>query len=71
MSLCVRKLLALKKIRPICFRLVVIKPRKSCRYSGRGLFLDPPTVFLCDGIWKLQLPENIHAENVKMEDFCK
>ncbi|XP_027176502.1 bifunctional dethiobiotin synthetase/7,8-diamino-pelargonic acid aminotransferase, mitochondrial [Coffea eugenioides] len=39
-------------------------------YSGRGIFLDPPTVFLCNGIWKLQLPKKIQVENVKMDDFC-
>ncbi|CAA7062397.1 unnamed protein product [Microthlaspi erraticum] len=26
-------------------------------YTGRGLFLDPPTVFLSNGAWTLSLPE--------------
>ncbi|CAI9098544.1 OLC1v1035210C1 [Oldenlandia corymbosa var. corymbosa] len=37
-------------------------------YSGRGLFLDPPTVFLSDGVWKLQLPERIQVDNLNTED---
>ncbi|CAH8382944.1 unnamed protein product [Eruca vesicaria subsp. sativa] len=27
-------------------------------YTGRGLFLDPPTVFLSNGAWSLSLPES-------------
>ncbi|KAJ0266858.1 Bifunctional dethiobiotin synthetase/7,8-diamino-pelargonic acid aminotransferase [Hirschfeldia incana] len=27
-------------------------------YTGRGLFLDPPTVFLSNGAWNLSLPES-------------
>ncbi|CAH2069617.1 unnamed protein product [Thlaspi arvense] len=27
-------------------------------YTGRGLFLDPPTVFLSNGAWRLSLPES-------------
>ncbi|XP_010443450.1 PREDICTED: bifunctional dethiobiotin synthetase/7,8-diamino-pelargonic acid aminotransferase, mitochondrial-like [Camelina sativa] len=27
-------------------------------YTGRGLFLDPPTIFLSNGAWNLSLPES-------------
>ncbi|KAF3561268.1 hypothetical protein DY000_02017672 [Brassica cretica] len=27
-------------------------------YTGRGLFLDPPTVFISNGAWNLSLPES-------------
>lgn len=37
-------------------------------YSGRGLFLDPPTIFMHDGVWKLTLPERMHSQFVKAED---
>ncbi|XP_059637217.1 bifunctional dethiobiotin synthetase/7,8-diamino-pelargonic acid aminotransferase, mitochondrial [Cornus florida] len=49
-------------------------------YTGRGIFLDPPTVFMCNGIWKLSLPETMQFEKLKAEDmsfylrdevFCK
>ncbi|CAN6458914.1 unnamed protein product [Victoria cruziana] len=32
-------------------------------YSGRGLFLDPPTVFLSNMIWKLHLPIFMQSNN--------
>lgn len=38
-------------------------------YSGRGLFLDPPTVFMSDGVWKLQLPKKIQEERSNEEDI--
>ncbi|KAJ4709362.1 Bifunctional dethiobiotin synthetase/7,8-diamino-pelargonic acid aminotransferase, mitochondrial [Melia azedarach] len=38
-------------------------------YSGRGLFLDPPTVFMCNSIWNLSLPEGLHSENVQLENI--
>lgn len=31
-------------------------------YKGRGLFLDPPTAALYDGIWEVSLPEKMHSE---------
>ncbi|XP_057463174.1 bifunctional dethiobiotin synthetase/7,8-diamino-pelargonic acid aminotransferase, mitochondrial isoform X1 [Actinidia eriantha] len=37
-------------------------------YTGRGLFLDPPTVFMHNGVWKLSLPERMHPEKVNVED---
>lgn len=39
-------------------------------YSGRGLFLDPPTVFMHNGAWKLALPERMQSQSVKAEDIC-
>ncbi|KAF7154301.1 hypothetical protein RHSIM_Rhsim01G0006800 [Rhododendron simsii] len=38
-------------------------------YTGRGFFLDPPTAFMDNGVWKLSLPERIHPENVNVEDM--
>ncbi|GMY35413.1 bifunctional dethiobiotin synthetase/7,8-diamino-pelargonic acid aminotransferase, mitochondrial [Fagus crenata] len=37
-------------------------------YTGRGLFLDPPTVYMCNGVWKLSLPEGLHLETPKLEN---
>lgn len=31
-------------------------------YKGRGLFLDPPTAALYDGIWVVSLPQKMHSE---------
>ncbi|KAI3444139.1 hypothetical protein Pfo_000804 [Paulownia fortunei] len=31
-------------------------------YRGRGLFLDPPTVSMYDGIWEVSLPEKMQSE---------
>jgi hypothetical protein len=31
-------------------------PRVTCRYTSRGLFLEPPTAGLVDGQWQVQLP---------------
>ncbi|RVW29811.1 Bifunctional dethiobiotin synthetase/7,8-diamino-pelargonic acid aminotransferase, mitochondrial [Vitis vinifera] len=39
------------------------------RYTGKGLFLDPPTIFMCDGIWKLSLPEGVQSEKLKQEEL--
>ncbi|XP_050217173.1 bifunctional dethiobiotin synthetase/7,8-diamino-pelargonic acid aminotransferase, mitochondrial [Mercurialis annua] len=33
-------------------------------YSGRGLFLDPPTVFMSNSIWNLSFPDGMHSESV-------
>ncbi|KAK9275394.1 hypothetical protein L1049_022658 [Liquidambar formosana] len=38
-------------------------------YTGRGLFLNPPTVFLCNGIWNLSLPEGPYSKNMKLGDI--
>ncbi|XP_056176987.1 bifunctional dethiobiotin synthetase/7,8-diamino-pelargonic acid aminotransferase, mitochondrial isoform X2 [Syzygium oleosum] len=49
-------------------------------YTGRGLFLDPPTVFLHRSVWKLSLPAMIHNKSFEFdkmtfssrdEIFCK
>ncbi|XP_052200425.1 bifunctional dethiobiotin synthetase/7,8-diamino-pelargonic acid aminotransferase, mitochondrial [Diospyros lotus] len=37
-------------------------------YTGRGLFLDPPTVYMHNGVWNLSLPNRMHPELVKAED---
>ncbi|XP_015878220.3 bifunctional dethiobiotin synthetase/7,8-diamino-pelargonic acid aminotransferase, mitochondrial [Ziziphus jujuba] len=34
-------------------------------YTGRGLFLDPPTVFLCNNKWNLSLPEGLQSHSLK------
>lgn len=36
-------------------------------YSGRGLFLDPPTVFMCNGKWNLSLTEEMHFDNANKD----
>ncbi|XVE71791.1 hypothetical protein DITRI_Ditri10aG0180200 [Diplodiscus trichospermus] len=38
-------------------------------YTGRGLFLDPPTVFMHNGQWTLSLPDVFHSETLKLEDI--
>ncbi|KDP22928.1 hypothetical protein JCGZ_01765 [Jatropha curcas] len=38
-------------------------------YTGRGLFLDPPTVFMCNSKWNLSLPDWLHYENVTNNDM--
>lgn len=37
-------------------------------YTGRGLFLDPPTVFMGNGHWTLSLPESIQSVKLKAEE---
>ncbi|KAL4564280.1 hypothetical protein LXL04_028340 [Taraxacum kok-saghyz] len=37
-------------------------------YTGRGFFLDPPLVSMCDGIWKVTIPGEMAAENVILKD---
>lgn len=37
-------------------------------YTGRGLFLDPPTVLMCNGIWTLSVPESLKSENIFLTD---
>eukprot|EP00257_Ricinus_communis_P019961 XP_015579090.1 bifunctional dethiobiotin synthetase/7,8-diamino-pelargonic acid aminotransferase, mitochondrial isoform X2 [Ricinus communis] len=31
-------------------------------YTGRGLFLDPPTIFMYNSIWNLTLPDAMHSQ---------
>ncbi|XP_055823033.1 bifunctional dethiobiotin synthetase/7,8-diamino-pelargonic acid aminotransferase, mitochondrial [Solanum dulcamara] len=38
-------------------------------YKGRGQFLDPPTVAMRDGVWKLSLPQEIETLNPSLEDL--
>ncbi|KAF5456290.1 hypothetical protein F2P56_025788 [Juglans regia] len=38
-------------------------------YTGRGLFLDPPTVYMCNSTWNLALPEGFHLETSKLENI--
>ncbi|EOY31725.1 Adenosylmethionine-8-amino-7-oxononanoate transaminases [Theobroma cacao] len=38
-------------------------------YTGKGLFLDPPTVFMHNGKWNLSLPEVFHSETLRPEDM--
>ncbi|CAI9261209.1 unnamed protein product [Lactuca saligna] len=37
-------------------------------YTGRGFFLDPPLVCMCDGVWKISIPGNMKADDVILED---
>ncbi|KAJ0592034.1 putative dethiobiotin synthase, Adenosylmethionine--8-amino-7-oxononanoate transaminase [Helianthus annuus] len=37
-------------------------------YTGRGVFLDPPFVSMCDGVWKIAVPKKMHYEDVILED---
>ncbi|KAJ6993934.1 bifunctional dethiobiotin synthetase/7,8-diamino-pelargonic acid aminotransferase [Populus alba x Populus x berolinensis] len=37
-------------------------------YTGRGLFLDPPTVSMSNYKWNLSLPEGMHCENMTKKD---
>ncbi|TKY54599.1 Bifunctional dethiobiotin synthetase/7,8-diamino-pelargonic acid aminotransferase [Spatholobus suberectus] len=34
-------------------------------YTGRGLFLDPPSVFMHNNTWNISLPEGYHWESLK------
>lgn len=47
------------------------KKFNTFRYTGRGFFLDPPLVCMCDGVWKISIPGNMKADNVILEDTCK
>ncbi|KFK27306.1 hypothetical protein AALP_AA8G365300 [Arabis alpina] len=38
-------------------------------YTGRGLFLDPPTVFLSNGAWNLSLPESFSKIAPEPEEY--
>ncbi|KAK6783709.1 hypothetical protein RDI58_017163 [Solanum bulbocastanum] len=38
-------------------------------YKGRGHFLDPPTVAMRDGVWKLSLPQEIETLKPRLEDL--
>ncbi|KAK9076821.1 hypothetical protein SSX86_005155 [Deinandra increscens subsp. villosa] len=37
-------------------------------YTGRGFFLDPPFVSMCDGVWKIAFPKKLHHEDIILED---
>ncbi|CAH2042837.1 unnamed protein product [Thlaspi arvense] len=37
-------------------------------YTGRGIFLDPPTVFMQNGVWKLTIPEVMDSGKVEEKD---
>lgn len=41
------------------------------RYTGRGFFLEPPSVHMCNGIWQLCLPDEMQPDLIKAEDMCK
>lgn len=52
-------------------KFIVVLNFEIYRYKGRGLFLDPPTVCMQNGLWKLCLPENMQTEKFEMEYVCK
>ncbi|KAF9680573.1 hypothetical protein SADUNF_Sadunf06G0135800 [Salix dunnii] len=38
-------------------------------YTGRGLFLDPPTVSMSNNKWNLSLPDGMHCETMIKKDM--
>ncbi|XP_078433990.1 adenosylmethionine-8-amino-7-oxononanoate transaminase isoform X2 [Wolffia australiana] len=38
-------------------------------YSGRGVFLDPPTAYISDGRWKISIPETLMCGREKTNDM--
>ncbi|KAK1391594.1 hypothetical protein POM88_010650 [Heracleum sosnowskyi] len=38
-------------------------------YSGRGYFLDPPLVHICDGTWRLSLPDRLQSYDGEVADM--
>ncbi|KAK7388482.1 hypothetical protein VNO78_23298 [Psophocarpus tetragonolobus] len=38
-------------------------------YTGRGLFLDPPSVFMHNNTWNISIPEGYHQESLKSESI--
>lgn len=42
-----------------------------CRYSGRGLFLDPPTVYIKNKSANLSLPPSIMHDQLSSCDTCQ
>ncbi|XP_043709582.1 bifunctional dethiobiotin synthetase/7,8-diamino-pelargonic acid aminotransferase, mitochondrial isoform X2 [Telopea speciosissima] len=38
-------------------------------YTGRGVFLNPPTVFIAEGSWKLSIPEQLQSEKFELDVF--
>ncbi|RYQ97753.1 hypothetical protein Ahy_B08g093833 isoform A [Arachis hypogaea] len=41
------------------------------RLAGRGLFMDPPSVFMSNNMWSLLLPEGFQIENLKLGNISK
>jgi dethiobiotin synthetase/adenosylmethionine--8-amino-7-oxononanoate aminotransferase len=41
-------------------------PLQTPWFTGRGLFLDPPTVGLKKGAWEVTVPESVAGENTKI-----
>lgn len=37
-------------------------------YTGRGVFMDPPTIYMHDGMWNLSLPKGPLSEGYRPED---
>ncbi|KAG0478247.1 hypothetical protein HPP92_012966 [Vanilla planifolia] len=38
-------------------------------YSGKGLFFNPPTVFISNGMWSLSVPDCFSSDILKQDDF--
>ncbi|XP_042491193.1 bifunctional dethiobiotin synthetase/7,8-diamino-pelargonic acid aminotransferase, mitochondrial isoform X2 [Macadamia integrifolia] len=38
-------------------------------YTGRGVFLNPPTVFIAGGSWKLSIPEQLQSQKLELDVF--
>lgn len=41
------------------------------RYTGRGLFLNPPSVSMYNNKWNISIPEEFQQENQKLESISK
>lgn len=41
------------------------------RYTGRGLFLDPPSVSMQNNAWNISIPKGFQLENLKLENLSK
>ncbi|KAL8158793.1 hypothetical protein V2J09_000330 [Rumex salicifolius] len=37
-------------------------------YTGRGVFMDPPTVYMHNGMWNLSLPKWLHWDGYRPDD---
>lgn len=51
--------------------LIINLVHEFYRYTGRGLFLDPPTVYMRNSIWNLALPEGFRFKTSKLENIGK
>lgn len=55
----------------LCEPVKSITVKFHYRYTGRGLFLDPPTVFLCNNIWNISLPEGLQSHSLNYGEISE